>query len=425
MTPQEIDELIAENNELRSQVMSQNDAMKSSGGSTFRRVLSIVLAVLAILAIVASVDAVWLKTTLQDEEQFVSTFQDSTKQEEIATAMSVRIADGIIEATDADVYITENLPPELQFIAAPITDAMTELLANTAKPLIQSDAVNTAWTGALRATHVAVSAVLSGNEGALVAEGGQVAVDLDEIAGVVVERAAEAGLTLPETETSFGQIVIYESEELAAAQSVAQTIDRMGWMLPFIALLLIIGSVWSAPDRRWITAFLGFGTAFGMLLSLAGLRIGRNVTLSTIEDEVTRAAGEATWDMVLDRLIKGSWGILVLGLIIGFVAWAIGPSPRAQQFTSWAIGTVDSWRRPAEADPSGFATFLAGSKRTIEMIVVAIGLLFVLFGPSLSALRVLLITLVVVGIVVVIEILAGPAEATQEPSLPESERIDA
>ena len=59
------------------------------------------------------------------------------------------------------------------------------------------------------------------------------------------------------------------------------------------------------------------------------------------------------------------------------------------------------------------------------MIVVAVGLLFVLFGPSLSALRVLLITLVVVGIVVVIEILAGPAEATQEPSLPESEQVDA
>jgi hypothetical protein len=162
-----------------------------------------------------------------------------------------------------------------------------------------------------------------------------------------------------------------------------------------------------------------------MLLSLAGLRIGRNVTLNTIEDEVTRVAGEAAWDIVLDRLISASWGILVLGLIIGFIAWAIGPSPRAQQFTSWATGTVDSWRRPEEADPSGFAKFLAGSKRTIEMIVVAIGLLFVLFGPSLSALRVLLITLVVAGIVVLIEILAGPAEASPELSLPESEQIDA
>jgi hypothetical protein len=425
MTPEQIDGLIAENKELRSRIMSQDDAQKSSGGSTFRRVLSIVLAVLAILAIVASVDAVWLKTTLQDEEQFLSTFQDLTRQEEIATAMSVHVADGIIEATDAEAYIAETLPPELVFISAPITDAMTELLAKTAKQLIQSDAVNTAWTATLRTSHIAVSAVLSGDGGAVASEGGQIALDLDEIAALVVDRAAEAGLPLPEVETDFGEIVIYESEELAAAQTVAQTINQMGWLLPFIALLLIIGSVWAAPDRRWITAFLGFGTAFGMLLSLAGLRIGRNATLNTIEDDVTREAGEAVWDMVLDRLVTGSWGILMLGLIIGFVAWAIGPSPRAQQFTSWAAGTVGSWRKPAEADPSGFASFLAGSKRTIEMIVIAIGLLFVLFGPSLSALRVLLITIVVVAIVVLIEVLAGPAEATQEPSLPESKQVDA
>jgi hypothetical protein len=87
--------------------------------------------------------------------------------------------------------------------------------------------------------------------------------------------------------------------------------------------------------------------------------------------------------------------------------------------------TVDNWRRPQETDPSGFAKFLAGSKRTIEFIVVAIGLLFMLLGPSLSAMRVLMVTLVVVGIVVLIEILAGPAEGNRSPSLPESEQIDA
>lgn len=416
MTPEEIDGVLAENAELRSRIQSQDDDRPPKDSSTFRKVLAIILAVLAVLAIVASVDAIWLKTTLQDEDQFVSTFQGLTKNEDIAAALSVRIADGIMEATNAEVYITETLPPELGFIAAPITDAMTELLANTAQPLIQSDAVNTVWTATLRTTHVAVSAVVSGNDGALAAEGGQVAIDLDEIAGLVVERAAEAGLTLPEVETDFGRIVIYESEELAAVQSVAQTIDQLGWMLPFIALLLIIGAVWAAPNRRRITVFLGFGTAFGMLLSLVALRIGRNVTLNAIEDQITRDAGEAAWNIVLDWLISGSWGILVLGLIVGFVAWAIGPSPRAQQFTAWVSGTIDSWRRPEETDPSEFAKFLAGSKHAIELIVVVIGLLFVLFGPSLSAVRVLLVTLVVVGIVVLVEILAGPAARVGESS---------
>jgi hypothetical protein len=425
MTPEEIDKLIAENANLRGELQIQGEADKAKKPSTFRRILSIVLAILAILAIVASIDAQWLKTTLEDEDQFVSTFDELIVEEDIATALSIRIADGIIEATDAEVFITENLPPDLAFIGAPITDAVSGLLANTAKPLLQSDAASTAWTATLRTTHVAVSAVLTGNGGVLASEGGQVAVDLDEVAGLVVDQAAELGLSLPDTETSFGQIVIIQSDELAAVQNVAQAISTIGWVLPLIALLLIAGAVWSAPDRRWMTAFLGFGTAFGLLGSLAVLRVGRNATLNAIEDEITRTAGEATWDIVLDRLVSASWGILALGLVVGFIAWAVGPSPRAQQFSSWISTTVGNWRKPAEADPSGFAKFLAGSKRTIELIVVAIGLLFVLFGPSLSAMRVLVTTLIVVGIVVLIEILAGPAETSSDLSLPESEHVDA
>ena len=425
MTPEEIDNLLAENADLRRQVQSQGEADGEKKPSTFRRILSIILAILAIVAIAASVDAIWLKTTLQDEEQFVSTFEELIVHEDVATALSIRIADGIIEATDAEIYITENLPPDLAFIGAPITDAVSGLLATTAKSLLQTDVAATAWTTTLRTTHVAVSAVLTGNGGVLASEGGQVAVDLDEVANLVVDQAAELGFSLPETETSLGQIVIFESEELAAVQNVAQTINTIGWLLPLIALILIAGAVWSAPDRRWMTAFLGFGTALGMLASLVGLRIGKNATLNAIEDEITRTAGEATWDIVLDRLISASWGILVLGLIIGFIAWAVGPSPRAQQFSSWISTTVGSWRKPEEADPSGFSKFLAGSKRTIELIVVAIGLLFVLFGPSLSAVRVLVTTFVVVGFVVLIEILAGPAETSQDSSLPESEHIDA
>ena len=106
MTPEEIDNLIAENANLRHQLQDQSETDKEKKPSALRRILSIVLAILAIVAIVASVDAIWLKTTLQDEDQFVSTFEELIVHEDVATALSIRIADGIIEATDAEVFIT-------------------------------------------------------------------------------------------------------------------------------------------------------------------------------------------------------------------------------------------------------------------------------------------------------------------------------
>jgi hypothetical protein len=421
MSPEEVERLRAEVAELRHKI--EENPPRRPGA--FRRFVAGFLAILAIVAIAASVDAVWLKTTLQDEDQFVATFQGLTKDEAVATALSVRVAEGIVEATGVQVFVADTLPPELSFAAAPISNAMEDLIARAAVQLIRSDAVNTAWSATLRATHVASSAVLSGNGGTLVAEDGTVALDLDEIATVVVDGVAEAGLQLPEVDTSFGQIVLYESDGLAAAQFVVQTIDYVGWILPIIALLLIVGAVLVAPDRRWIVAYLGFGAALGMLLSLVSLRLSRNFILDGIDDQVSRDAARAAWDMVTARLVAGSWGVLALAFVIGFVAWGVGPSPRAQRFSAWVGVTIANWRKPAEAEPSEFSRFLAGWKRTIQLIVVTVAALFLLFGPSLSGVRVLITTLIVVGIVVLVEIMAGPAEAPQEPSEAESDQVDA
>jgi hypothetical protein len=118
--------------------------------------------------------------------------------------------------------------------------------------------------------------------------------------------------------------------------------------------------------------------------------------------------------------------VIILALIVGFVAWAMGPSPRARSFMSVVTGTVEAWQRPAEAEPSAFATFLAGSKRTIQTVVVILGLLFLLFGPVLTALRVIAVAVIVIVIVVLVEVFAGPAERPSEPPTdePTDERED-
>lgn len=420
LIPKDPEALQAENEELRQQL----ETARGTGAARWRRILAIVLAVLAIIFTVSSVHAIWLKNTLQDEDRFVSTLQPLTKNEAVATALSTRIADGVIEATNAEAFVTEKLPPDLAFAAAPLTGAISNLIEKASMNVVTSDAVATAWTTALRATHRAASAVISGNDGALVAEGGQVSIDLNEIAGVVLDNVQSAGVPLPETDTSFGQIVLYQSDQLAEAQLVAQGIDTAGWVLPFVALLLFAGALWVAPDRRWMTAFLAFGTAFGLLIALAVLRIGRNAMLADIDAQVPRDAAAAVWDTIVAWLVSSSWALLVLALIIGFAAWAVGPSQRAQRFSAWISTTIDRWRRPEEQEPSGFEVFLAGSKRTIQIVVAVLGLLLLLLGPSMTGLRVILTTLVVLAIIVLVEVFAGPAIKPETSTADTEELVD-
>ncbi len=323
----------------------------------------------------------------------------------------MRVASGVVETQEVQAFVADRLPDELGVLAVPITDSIEQLIARAADEVIQSDAVTTAWTVSLRGTHRAVSAVLTGNDRALESEDGQIAINLDEIATEVVGRVEARGVDLPDIDLELGSLVIYESDDLATAQGVAQGISTVGWVLPVVALLLIAAAIWVAPDRRRMVAFLGFATAIALLIHLAANRVTQNAVVGGIEDDLSREASAAVWDTTLARLISGMWALLVIGLVVGFVAWLMGPSTRAQRLRSWGAKTIDGWRRPAEEEPSGFTTFLAEWKRTIQVVVVTLGLLFVLLGPTPSGLLVIATLAVVLGIVVLVEVMAGPTRS--------------
>ena len=391
----------------------QSDVIRT-GDPLWRRVLAGTLAVLAIIAIVLAVQAVWVETTLQDEDQFVATLQSLPQNDAVAGALSIRVADGVMEAAGVKIFVSDALPEELGFLAVPMATAVEDFIAGLANEVIQSDAVTSAWTTTLRVTHRTVSAVLTGNDGALVAEEGKVAIDLDEIGAVVVDRVEAAGLDLPDFDISLGQVVLYENEDLAAAQAVAQAIDTLGWLLPFLALFLIAGAVWASTNRRGMTQVLAFGTALALVLSLAALRVGRYGILSGIEEDSQRDAAGAVWDALLVPMVQSTWALMLLAVIVGLTAWATGHSMRAESVRSWVSRTIDSWRRPSEEPPNGFTAFLLEWKRTIQVVSVVIGLIFVLFGPAPSGLLVIITTLFILGAVVFVELFAGPATTPAE-----------
>ena len=399
-------ELKEENEALRAQLEAQRERHP-----LWRRVLASVLAVLAVLTLVLAVHALWLKTTLEDEDQFVATFERLPQNDAVAEAISVRVANYVVEAQEAQAFVAELLPEQLSVLAVPLTDLIEQLIAQVANEVIQSDVAISTWKLILRGTHTAVNAILTGNDGVLQSEGGQVAINLDEIVSVVAERVEATGVGLPDLDFELDLVVLYENEDLATAQAVAQGISTAGWVLPVVALILIAAAIWVAPNRRRMVAILGFGTAIALLIGLAASRVTQNAVLGGIDDDLSREAAVAVWDTTLARLASATWALIVLALIVGFVAWLTGPSIRARRLRSWGSDTIDGWRRPAEEEPSGFTGFVAEWKRTIQVVVVTLGLLFVLFGPAPSGLLVIATLAVVLGIVVLVEVMAGPTRS--------------
>ena len=401
----------AENEQLRKQLAAQQSATtktRSSGQHTWRKILAGVLAALAIITLVAGFSIVWLQTTLGDEDQFVATLAPLPQEESVASVLALRVADGVVEAANVEAYVAETLPAELEFIALPVTNSITTVVATASQEVITSDVFNAIWSTALRVTHKSVSAVLNGNDGALVAEGGQVAIDLDEVAAQVAGEVESLGFDLPEGDLELGQIVIYEDEQLAVVQAIAQTLDAASWFVPLLAVVFIVAAIWVSYNRRRMTAILGFGTAIGLALSLIGLRMGRNWLINAIEEETRQIAAGAAWDTIVNRLYEMMWAGLILALIVGIAAWVMGPGSRAVRTRAWASETIEGWRRPVAADPNSFTNFVANWKPTIEVVAVAAGLIYILFGPSPSGFSVLLTAVIVLAVVVATEVLAAP-----------------
>jgi hypothetical protein len=417
----------AENEQLRRQLAAQQSTAtgtRSSGQHTWRKILAGVLAALAIVTLVAGFSIVWLETTLGDEDQFVATLAPLPQEESVASVLSLRVADGVVEAANVEVYVAETLPAELEFIALPVTNAITTVVATASQEVITSDVFNAIWSKALRVTHKAVSAVLSGNDGALVAEGGQVAIDLDEVAAQVAEEVESLGFDLPEGDLELGAVVLYEDEQLAVVQAIAQTLDTAGWFIPLLALVFIVAAIWVSYDRRRMTAILGFGTAIGLALSLVGLRMGRNWLINAIEEETKREAAGEVWDTIVNRLFEMMWAGLILALIVGVAAWVMGPGSRARRTRAWASRTIEGWRRPVAADPNSFTNFVANWKPTIEVVAVVAGLIYILFGPSPSGFSVLLTAVIVLAVVVVTEVLAAPEPEVDTEDIEEVDVVE-
>lgn len=394
-------------------------------GSRLRRFFAWLLAVFAILSILVAITAGWQKRTILDTDAFVAALGPLPKNAAVAEALSIRIGDAVVEASDLETVVGEALPDGLTFIAVPVASATSKAVAATAEQIIMHDAFSAAWNAALRTTHEAMLVILTG-KGAVVAEEGTVAIDLDTLAEPVVASLAERGLDLRPLvgdDFSFGQIVLAESDALGQAQSVVRFSNTLGWFSVLLAIILVAGAMFVAPDRRRQVAILGFGTAIAGLVDLVLLRFGRGLTVGSISSEVTRRAGLAVWDALLHSLANTLVAVSFVALVIGVAAWLVGPGERARRFRAAAGDGVDRWRGQQPASRTNLNRFFARWRRPLEWGVLGLGLLILLVAPVVSLGLAVVVVLVGLFLVGVVELMAGPPAEAPGLDVVDNDRI--
>lgn len=396
----EVEALRIRNAELEQQIA----ATKQRHG--WRMYTALGLVVLFCIGLVPANQSLWFATTALETDNFVSTFAPLPEDPAVAAAIGAEIAASVSEQAALDERIAGRLPDDLQFIAVPVAGAVETVIAEAATRIVSSDQFGTIWEETLTAAHSAAIRIVEGaDSGAVQLEGDQVVLDLNELVVRVDNQLKERGIDVLNPDDIDATIVLYQSDELGLVDTIIRAIYTVRWAAPIAVLILLIGAVLIGTDRRKVTIWLGIATIVAMALTLIEIRFIRNNVIESIADDVLADGASAAWNIVFDRLLAQTWGLLALGLVASLVAWFFGPSERSGSLRTSFVNARNSARGDAELTPT--TKFIHTHRRAIEWVTVALGALVLLMAPTVRGWLVIVVAVLVIGVIAAVEWIAG------------------
>ncbi|MGJ7440943.1 hypothetical protein [Aquipuribacter sp. MA13-6] len=329
-------------------VTPEGDAAPPPGRA--RGVAAAVLTVAAALATVLALLAVWTFRTLTDSDLFVARVGSVIEEPAVSQAVADTAADRFVSAVDLERRVADRLPPELSAFAPTLAGAVESTMAREGARALQTDELRAVWDETLRRGHQATVAVLSGQDRELLSsEAGVIALDLAPVMGAIADRdgvlagllgrpAVQAGTvsTVAELEERLGVelpeqsglVVLFESEDLAAAQAGYQALRLSVRLAPVVALLLVLLAVGLSRHRLRTLLSVVVGVAVGLLLVRLAVEPVRSAVVGSVADDGLATGVAAAFDAVLSSVFTGVVVAAVLGLLALAALVLLGRSRR-------------------------------------------------------------------------------------------------
>ena len=323
----------------KAKLQAELEARKASRRRNFpwRGTVAWILIVLACLMAILAPIAVWTRASFLETEKFVSTVGPLISDETVAKALSDEVSARLFTALQIQERLqdlfNEFLPEQLDFIAVPIAGGLQSLTQKITFEVITSSQFQAVWNKILEVAHSNAVGIIRGEKTVSIEGGGEVVLDVTELADNVRDRLVEAGLTFLEKvpiPEDGKNIVLFESDQIGMAKTGVRILDALNWLLPLLALLFFAAAVVVSENRRRYLMIASAALAVAMALSLTVLNLAKGELLGLVQNPANLDAATIIWDQVAANLIKANVGLLTLGIVgaLGFAiagpyAWAV------------------------------------------------------------------------------------------------------
>lgn len=434
-TEQRISRLEAENARLRSSLDPAKNPSAPAGRRSRGRVrafFAVLLIAFGVLLAPIAVVALWTKAEVTDTDRFVASVAPLIDD----TAFQAYLVDEVVTVVDqqvdfdtiaADLFtgIAElNLPPRaesaLTLLQQPAAEGMRSLVRSTTERVIASDAFAQVWDQALRVSHTQITAALSGDEsGALaISDTGELGIQLGPIIDGVKQQLVAQGFGLAANIPAVNRTIpLVQADALVQAQTAYTLLNLVGFVLPWLSLLLITSGVLTARGKAKM--LIGSGLALAGMMALLGmaLAIGQTLFVAALSpDPLTSGAALAVYNTVAPFIAASALSVGLVGFTVAVVAYLAGPFRGARALRRVTVDTTARVRASAQqsgVNTGGFGRWLFRTKRYLRITVAVLAAVIVLFVRPLTPAVIIWTAVLALLMILLIELLQRPTSEVE------------
>lgn len=444
-TAQRISRLEAENARLRDSldpVKNPPVPARPHSRGRVRAFFAVLLIAFGVLLAPVAVVALWTKAEVTDTDRFVASvaplIDDAAFQaylvDEVVTVVDQQVDFDTI-AADLFTGIAElNLPPRaesaLTLLQQPAAEGMRSLVRSTTERVIASDAFAQVWDQALRVSHTQITAALSGDEtGALsISDTGELGIQLGPIIDGVKQQLVAQGFSLAANIPAVDRTIpLVQSDALVQAQTAYTLLNLVGFVLPWLSLLLIAAGVLLARGKAKM--LIGAGLALAAMMALLGvaLAIGQTLFVAALSpDPLTSGAALAVYNTVAPFIAASALSVGLVGFTLAVVAYLSGPFRGARALRRMTVDTTARVRASAQrsgVNTGGFGRWLFGAKRYLRITVAVLAAVIVLFVRPLTPAVIIWTAVLALLVILLIELLQRPTTEVEADAAPSAEAV--
>jgi hypothetical protein len=399
---EDLERLRRERDELEARVRD----LEGTKRSKTRTVVAIVLVVLSVLSLAAAVPGTWTRRTVLNTDRYVEIVSEVGQQPEVQAYLAEEITNAAFEALDVQGRLERalsDIESQLGFLAAPITQAVRDVVQSKVEELLASERFAELWAGANRVAHEQMLAVLSGDSEALGIVDGKVVIntlplvnealkgvgslaselvgrdvtlpeitpetlqDQPAVAAAIAKVESALGVDLPD---DFALIEVYDADEIELVQEAVYRFDRAVVFLVVLWALLSIGAIAVSQRRRrtLLQLMVGFIVVIVIERRFAIAAVDRIVESL---DPDTQAAGQAAAEVMLSSLLAYTKWLLTAALVTLVIALVTGPYRWAVRLRRGIVDLVELAGGLVRGTEAGPAARWVAAHRDLVMVVAA------------------------------------------------------